>query len=361
MIVAGLCRAEVLDVRGNISAEVNEFVAGENGSSDRSFEDFPQTIPTFPIEAIAGLGDFFGELGATSGSRGAALLDDPQSSETRNPAELGLEAEAFSVDQDVSYESIASAVESRTLRFSAQELGTSQPSQTLRSVVFLRGAALLWTSEQGRDLSGMSVEFDFKIIKDTGTNGGETVFEVGFEATGTNGAQVMINADESLNLISGTPSVLVQRFGDTAQDEADNLSRIGRVRLILLPPQELSYEYEAFVDEEFELRAESTVRVVNLPNGTGAGIALGRPFQSLGLAVTPFLDRISADGVQDVINDAITGAVPGGDNPDESPVQLPTILVQLCGIFGPEMMLAPLCMMAMRRRRLDCRSIRRHA
>lgn len=357
--------AEVLDVRGSISAEAAEFVDGEPGSTDRAFEALPQTLAEFPLEAIAGLGDFSGEQQSTFGALGVSSLSDPFSTDNRNPAELGLEAEAYSTDAAISYEVSADAVETRTVRFSAEELDTNQPSRTVRGTVFLRGAAIIWSQEQGRDLTGMSVKFDFKIIKDTGTNGGEVLLETGFVATGSNGSQVVIRDAELLSLEVGSPNVLVRLFGEESEDEAAALSSIGRVQLVLLPPQEVSYEYEVVVDEEFDLRAETAVRVTNLPGGTGAGVTVGRPFRSLALAVSPFLNDVTADDIQQVINDVINGAVNGGnggngndnsgngnsngngnDNggPDDPSNPMPPSVIPFCGLLGGEMLIMPLAM-----------------
>jgi len=349
--LAASVRAEVLDVRGSIRAAVTEFVDGQIGSSDRAFEDLPQTLAEFPLETIAGLGDFTGQPESTFGALGVSSLSDPFSTDNRNPAELGLEAEAYSIDPAIAYEVSADTVEARRVRFSAEELDTNQPSRTVRGTVFLRGAAMLWSQKQGRDLTGMRVVFDFRVIKDTGTNGGEVLLETGFTAIGTNGSQILVKDADLLSLEIGPPIVLENLFGEDSADEAAALSRIGRVQLVLMPPQEVTYEYVVEVDEEFELRAETGVRVVNLPDGTGAGVSVGRPFRSLALAVSPFLDEITADGVQQVINDVIDGSASGnggngndnsGDGDPSNP--LPPIAIQLCGLFGGEMLVLPLAL-----------------
>lgn len=357
----GTSRAEVLDVRGRISSEVTEQVDGQIGSTDRAFEDLPQTLAVFPIEAVAGLGDFTGEQGSSSGGRGVASLSDPQSAMQRNPGELGLEAEAFSIDPSVAYDAAADATEVRRIVFTAQELETDQPRRVVSSSVFLRGAAVLWTRQPGRDLTGMSVSFDFRIIRDTGTNGGEVVFETGFEAVGSTGSAVVVTRGRDLTIQTGPPSILVDRLGDVVAPQADALGQIGDVQLVLLEPQELFYTYEATAGEPFELRAETRVRAVNLADGTGAGIALGRPFASLGLTIDPFTDQMSAESIQDVINDVISGTGPpdGNGASPGPPAGPPSGLVNLCGLFGAEMMLAPLGLVTarrMRRHHARCRS-----
>ena len=76
--------------------------------------------------------------------------------------------------------------------------------------------------------------------------------------------------------------------------------------------------------------------------------------------MSPFLVEVTADDIQQVINDEINGATNGGSgngngndnsgggngndngNPDDPSNPLPPIVIQLCGLFGSEMLIMPL-------------------
>ncbi|HRX86199.1 MAG TPA: hypothetical protein P5572_14360 [Phycisphaerae bacterium] len=338
-------RGAITEITASLEANVTELVGGQSGSTDNSIENFPLTSPTLPIEALAGLGDFSGEIELNAGGLAASAFADPTLPDDPNPGEFGVEAVVYSLNASTAYDGDAQSIETRTINLSAEELGVAAAGdeQLTFSTAFVEGAALIWTDDATRDLTGVTTEFQFRIVQVT-SNGTETVvFESELTVAGQPDGEVALTNSSILNATLGGPEVLSGVGGADTQGVVASLADIGRVHVVLLPTQSVQYAYFATAGEPFELRAEASCRAVGVPGGAGAAAVFGRPFADLEFALTPFTGQAKAAKIQAVMNQAMRTAQSDGGT-----------VSPLCGALGAEtplLLFAGFCC-ARRRRRL---------
>ena len=320
--------AEVVDIRAYLETTVTEMVMGEPASTDTSVESFPETSLTLPIEVFAGLGDFTGELDVPHGGRGLASFEDPTLSVTPNPAEFGVEADCYSLEEGVAYEVVSEAAEVRDVFFGVGELGGADDSeqQWVGSTVFVSGAVVVWSDDPERDLSGLIAEFDFTVVQETGTNGEEMVFEASLAVEGLPQGEVSLDYTSVLSAVLGRPELLLSVGGPATSGIVGQLEDIGSVHLVIVPAQEIDYAYLVTPGEEFKLRANVRCRSVNLPEGTGVAVVFGRPFSELAGVIDPVMAKPSGAAVQAAVNRAILET---GPSTERGLMRSP-----LCGAFG---------------------------
>ena len=311
---------------------MQEFVGGEAQSNDNSFETFPETSPTLPMEAFAALGSFVTDDVVGYGGQGIANFIDPTLSPDPNPRELGVEASAVSFDPSISYVIDSTAMEHRDVIFSTEELGFSiRADRLVVSTAFLNGAILIWSEDSTRDLTGLEAGFDIDIVQvsETGTNGEETVFTASITVEGQADGEVEATQSTVLDSILGGPELLDVINDDGSLDDLiAGLGESGRLHLLILPQQSVDYVYTAQVDTPFELVAELRCHARNLPGGTVVAAAFGRDFASLADALTPILEADSALRTQSAVNRAIATME------TESDSDIPS--GPMCGALGVE-------------------------
>ena len=319
-------------ITARIESTVQEYVGGEAQSNDNSFETFPETSPTLPMETLAALGSFVTDDVVGYGGQGIAEFIDPTLSPDPNPRELGVEASAVSLDPSTHYVVDSLATEHRDVVFSTEELGFSiTPERLVVSTAFLNGAILVWTAESSRDLTGLEAGFDIDIVQvsETGTNGEEIVFTASITIEGQADGEVDATQSTILDSILGGPELLQVVNDDGSLDDLiASLGDAGRLHLLILPQQSIDYVYTAEVDVPFELVAELRCRTTNLPDGTIVAAALGRDFASLADALTPVLNADMALRTQSAVNRAI--ATLETDNDSDAPS------APMCGALGLE-------------------------
>ena len=124
---------------------------------------------------------------------------------------------------------------------------------------------------------------------------------------------------------------------------------------MLIPVQELTYQYRAHPGEEFELLASVHVEVTNLPDGTGISAVFGRDFQALRRLIEEAFPGLDGQGTQSAVNLAQAKARAPHQAVPEQPLSAPTTNSRLCGTTGPEAIamlpLAALLPAALTRRR----------
>jgi len=336
--------AEITSYSASLQADVVQFVGGDASSTDNSVETFPETASELPIEALAGLDNFSGELELDRGGRAVASFEDPTLSESANPMELGVEAIAYSGDPDIAYEATSSTVESRDIELSTEELAvaTNGIPNLVISTVFINGALLIWTDDAERDLTGVVAEFEFVVIHDTSTGGELTVFESEATVRGEPDGVVRLVNSTILEVELGGPELLEGVTDAETQALIEALNAAGRLHVAVLPTQSIQYLYFARAGAAFGLRAEARARAVNLPAGTGAAAVFGRSFTGLSTALVPFVGQPKATETQSAVNRAIRVTAPV--DPQLGP---------LCGVFGletPLLLFSGLATMRYRRR-----------
>jgi len=359
-VVPGAALGEVLALDAVLRARTQQFVDGEPVSSDEVFKDFGLTAANFPLQVVSRLEEPTPTEELIAAGQGIADVDDPNLSSGENPEELGLEADAFSIDAGIAYQVTASAVEARTLRFTTGELG-SDPGveREVESSVFLSGAIIVWSLDPLRDLTGLSAEVTLTVEQfREGESGGETVFsavmgvsglpegeaEADVEPAGTDGIAFEFGGSEAV-LDRAGPDPLLK----------DYLAVLGRTHVMLIPDQEFVYTYRAEVGEEFELVATFEVDLTNLPDGTGVSAVFGRGFTALSEMIEEAFPEVDGETVEAGVNLAqaraaspvTVGADDGGGRGTSG---------TLCGSLGFEavgmLIFAAIVPLAARRRRV---------
>ena len=344
---SGTALGELLHFSAVLDTRCQEFVAGEPVSFDQSFEEFEVTSAELPIRVTSSLWlpTASGLLVATA--QGFADFYEPGVRLDRNPAELALEANCFSIDPEVAYQVTASIHESRTIRLSRAELhAEGSGAQDVISTVFLSGAIIVWSQDPTRDLGGLSAELAFDIEQFPGPDQpqegepGQTgpqaisVFHSAFGVTGAAEGEVYPFIEGKGTFLFGGPDLVRELAGpDAPPDEFD---RMGQVSVMVIPVQELTYQYRAHPGEEFELLASVHVEVTNLPDGTGISAVFGRDFQALRRLIEEAFPGLDGTGTQSAVNLAQAKAQAPHQAVPEQPLSAPTTNSRLCGTVGPE-------------------------
>lgn len=306
---------EVINLDAVLEARTQQFVNGEPVSSDEVFEDFGLTSTTLPIQVISYLEEPTPTNELIAAGQGIADVDDPDLSAGENPEELGLEADAFSIDAEIAYQVTASAVEERTIRFTTGELSAAPGEEReVESSVFLSGAIIVWSLDPARDLTGLSAEVTFTVDQfRPDDSDGVTVFRSSMGVRGSpdgeaepfsegevfragewvsegiatfefGGPETILNPDE--------PNPLLEEY----------LAALGRTHVMLIPDQKIDYIYSAEVGEEFDLVATFEVDLTNLPDGTGVSAVFGRGFQALSDMIDEAFADVDGQAVEAGVN-----------------------------------------------------------
>ncbi len=311
IVLAPHARAEVLQIDAAISAEVQEFVAGEEGSFDSAFEEFGTTSAVLPIQVIARL--LPPEDAETTDFIAATFVDfrDPTASETVNPREFGLEMQVYSQGSDLSFANHAVANETRHVVFSAAELDLEEDKteRLVQSHVFASGAVVIWSQDPTRDLTGLSVILKITVEQLLPESDPVEVFGASVTAEGTSDGSVVLDAPDGIFALLGGPELIRATAGFTEDQLLEELAALGNVYLVIIPEQSVPYSYTGPEGVEFSLKATVEAWVVNLPGGTGIGAVFGRPFEALAQAVGESVGAQTKGAVtQAAVNQALANA-----------------------------------------------------
>lgn len=278
--------AAVRELTAEVHSEVRQFVAGAADSFDEADETFGDTGVALPINTRANLQGF--ETAGAVSAEGVALADfrDPtQGGPQRNPGEIGIEADCYSNDPDLHFEQTSSVLEKRLVSFTAADLGNpAGGTETVHSALFASGAIFAWSRQAGRDLTGLSGTVSFVVrrfdIDESGNfvNETELVSQSVSLRGGPNGTIAFENTS-GLFVFNGDVSILPDDVSQVPSSIGLDTLAVSRVAVIL--QQDIEYEYEATVDQEFKLEAEFTTSVANVPDGTGVVAVFGRTFDEV--------------------------------------------------------------------------------
>jgi hypothetical protein len=326
-----------------LDTKVQELVAGEAVSFDQAFEDFEATSAELPLRVASNLVLPLGADTLTAAGQGFVDFFEPAIALGQNPAELGLEADTFSLDEEVSYQVTASALETRTVHFNRAELGGVDDAESeVESSIYLSGAVFVWSLEPDTDLTGLQGEVLVIVeqIRQVASADGEDpaervemVFSTSIGVSGGPGGVVEPLAEGNTaapGFVFGGPEILLDAAGSDASLER-YLGIMGSVRVLLVPEQELRYRYQASADEEFRLEATFSVEVTNLPGGTGVAAVFGRPFDGLADMIDAAFVDVEGEAVQSAVNRAQAKAQASAFGDVASTAQ-PS--ARLCGAIG---------------------------
>ncbi|MBI1825551.1 MAG: hypothetical protein HY287_16755, partial [Planctomycetes bacterium] len=253
-------RAAILQTDAHLTASVQEFISGQPGSSSGDSADHDPTNQTLPILASANLvsTDLNGTVQALGQSFSA--FADPTRLDQPDPEELALEAACYSNSADFAYAVATSAEEVRTVVF-ASPGSTVAPSEIqfqangtrrIQSTIFLNGAILLWSTdapENGRSLSAlMGIEI-------TRNDSAKPLFVGSLQVNGSDNASA-VKAHVLVTEEATVDDLAALGVSEAAIEKLRALAESGTLRIIILPPQQHTYNYRVTADEQFQLTAQ---------------------------------------------------------------------------------------------------------
>ncbi len=292
--------AEVLAIRGATDVQLQEFLFNEPGDLEEVSEDFPGTSDELPIAAVTKLVALDPEEAAGSV---AALFADPTELDQPNPEEFAMNFALSSVTPHTYYEALAASSEERDIVFSSAEIVGTQDGDEIELIgrLFLDGALTIFAAESAKDISNVDVTLRVTVTKIASDETETTVFEGTVTLAGAADGQVTIEADGDLptdTLVLSDLSVLNPDFGV--------------FQVLIIPPMELDYQYDAVVGEQFTLAAKFQVEGRNDVDGIGCAAIIGTPVDSLNEVIALTADAATANMMQRQIRqerDAPTGTL----------------------------------------------------
>jgi hypothetical protein len=289
--------ASVISTSAVVSTTVQELIDGASGSMTTDSAETLDDLSNVPLRASGILTST--DLDLVLIAQGQAFGDfmDPARLDQPNPEEFGLEVASYAQGDSVAYSVSSVASEFRTVSFSASEIDFGVfGTQTVESRIFLSGAMLFWSTQPGLDLSDIHSEVAVSVVRE---DTGETLFSSSLVVSGaaepTTQGPIQFDVLELDELVA-------------AGVDADSLAILERVEregsliIVVIPEQEHPYTYRVVEDEPFVLNARFETRVQNKPGGTGAAVALGRPFQNLAAFIGDALPGVDGTAMQRAIN-----------------------------------------------------------
>lgn len=331
VVVAG-ARGEIVDISSEIRSEVRAFVSGAFNSSDLAIEEFGDTGLDLPIHTVARL-----ETRDASGiinAQAVAVTDFHDAAEIgqANPGEFGLEADCFSSDEVTHYEVTATAVERREVMFSGLDLLNPRAGlQTVSSSVFISGAIFVWAERPGQDLTGLEAELTVEVRRRGSDAQAIEVFNERITVRGGEGGVVQVESPGNLEVLVFDLAELPGPINGALPGVAPGFRDFESAQVIIIPNQRRDYRYQAIPNQPLTLEATFTIRVANVPGGTGVAAVFGRSFEVLGDLIDGNVPSTEGLGVQARINRAIRST----ELSVGSPLGFP-ILPNACGLFGVE-------------------------
>lgn len=322
--------AAITKTTASVSTTVQELIDGEPGSVNGDFLALPDDQEEPPLQATSLLEstDFDGQLIGRGQAYGDYL--DPARVDQPNPEEFAVETACYSNGGPVSYVIQGAATETRTIVFTSPGSVVADPeiefdvdgTATVESRVFFTAAVVFWSREPFRNLTGMSAELSITVTRD-GTE--SPLFETSFSADGQTGGAVEVGSVGPIRFEAFTLTDLEQAgLDEDSLAVLQQIDELGTLRIVGIPPQEHAYRYGVTADDSFDLSAELTASVRNVPDGTGAAVVLGRPFSNLtdviaealpgvdGAALTNAINKVNADRAIGFVDDAPADSPRGG-------------------------------------------------
>ena len=300
---ASVAEGEILRIDAKIECEVQEYAGDEPFDFDSAFEEFRITDEELPIEVVSDLTKIDPNGALKAQARSISNFADPtRFPRNPNPQEFALEADCFSLDSRVRHEAFAAASETRLVRFSAEELLNPPGGKAaVRSRFFLGGAIVIWSADFSRDLTGVLAGLNVTVEQQRGEADPVTVFNASVTADGAADGQVEVDSTK-VTVIFSPLQTLVESFPALFGGLEEAFAQFGNIQLIIIPDQDIGYEYPVDVGEEFLLTARLEVETRNLPDGVGVSAVFGRPFASLANIIDGVGKRSTGTPIQDTVN-----------------------------------------------------------
>ncbi len=328
-------QALVQTIDATVEASVVQHLAEGVVNTDASFESLDETTSNLPLKAEGRLLQLDENQASVSAGYAFTQFSDPRASDSANPQEVGVEAVAFSFDAVANYDLANGATETRTITFTADEIG--QPDGTalqVTSFFFLNGFILQWGD----------------LVNAASPSSAEVTIRVKQTRSGDDAATIVLEASLSLSHNSdGTPVVVAT--GALTDDQValghslSPIDLLGTTNLLVIPQLGIPYQYEAAVGEEFTLEAQVECRLDNRPF-TGTAIGLGISPESfvsdlLDLLGEPVSAALSIPGLNSGPPLQAAKPLPMGETIVKvaDPAGLSILTQPFCGMLGIESML----------------------
>lgn len=264
--LCGSVWAVVETIDATARAAVTQTLANNVVNTDESFETLNASTPNLPLQALARLDQVVSAEAAASVGQAVSQFSDPRLSTTPDPQEFGVEAVAFSFDPVAAYGTENVLTETRTITFTADELG--HPDGTpleVTSYFFLDGFMLQWG-----DLAGLANPVTARmVIRITQTRPG------GISATTVLETSLTFSHDIS-GVATVTTTGVLSPDNVVVTNSLNPLDLLGTTNVLTIPQLGIPYVYQANVGETFTLQATVDCRMANQPY-TGSAIGLGIP------------------------------------------------------------------------------------
>lgn len=325
--------AEVISITADLRSFVQSSINGVEDSFDEAIEIFDENGPTLPISTRANLDSRTEDDTVQSEALAISDFDDPTGSATRNPQEIGAEANCFSLDT-TSYTLETTVVERRTIEFSEAELNFPPDGMDMvQSAIFPSGVIGIWSLDERSDLTDLSGELIFTVnridLDGDGNDTGSTQLVAQRVILQGNGANVTLEQTEGITVIAGGLDILPT--DDTGGLDVD-LEAIATAQVAVIPAQQINYEYEAVAGERFILEAVVTINASNIAGGTGVTAVVGRPFDNAAEIIDIGIPSATARRLQSRMNLALSEFALDQEPP--TTVETP---FGFCGATGMEM------------------------
>lgn len=322
--------AAIVSVRGAASVFLEELRAGSPAETASDAAEFPETQSFLPLQVVARLVDPNEEAAAVV----AAQFADPRTSTGPDPDEFAIDVALNTLSSGVSYRARAQTEETRTVRFSPFEVGGSNgDSVNITGSMSVDGALAIFAGNESVNLTGAEVRLTVTITKLAGETAPETVFQGTLRIAGGANRQVTIAATGQF------PTA-----GILNTDLAGIDPQLSVFRAFVFPNLVIQYPLRVVVGEEFDLHAVVFLEAENIPGETGVAALIGTPLNSL-------LDVVTITEGQELAAKMDTALKRERANPTGDAAFLPrgTPFLPACGLFGFEMLLAPLGLIVLRR------------
>ena len=282
-IIAAVCLAVLLatapadaavqTLDATATAQVEQTLPSGQVNTDLAIQTLGESTGNLPLLAQARLTD----AGvADSGCAVNTRLADPRAAQTSDPAELGIAVLSNSSTANSKWSAFGTAEETRTVAFTAAEMGSDTGTAlAARSYFYLDGILVLWRQAGSVDLTGTTAQVTVRVDQTrSGSASPATVLTTGMSFVG--------QADGTGTLTTSGPLVPE----NTVQlDVTDLVTAMGTVQVVVLPTLAIPYDYAAAVDETFTIKATLDGRITSGP-ASGAAVLLGASAEDVVSLVT---------------------------------------------------------------------------
>jgi len=289
--MAPAAQAVVDTIDATITSEVEQTLPSGEVNTDLAYESLGESTGNLPLLAEARLL----EDGYPNSAAGATTrLADPRLAETSDPAEIGIAVISNSQGGPSSWTGFGSATETRSITFTASEIGAETGTAlTARSYFFVDAILVLWRQAGSVDLAGAGAEVSLRVEQTrAGDAAAATVLTANLSLIG--------QTDGTGTLVAGG-SLVPENAAQV--DLTELVGSLGSVQVVLLPKVAIPYDYEAAVDENFTLRAVIDAHIRSATD-TGAAVILGPSLEG----VTGLISDVAGEDVGEAIG-AVLGTV----------------------------------------------------